>query len=90
MYLLKVNSGCYVEKDPGQQQKQEDLLEVQCSNPGWDGGGLGSRGEMLDSGYILEVEPIEFTDGLQMGNERGELRDDFEVFSLKKNEVAIY
>lgn len=45
---------------------------------------MGSRGEMLDSGYILKVEPIEFTDGLYMGNERGELRDDFEVFSLKK------
>lgn len=84
MYLLKVKSGRYVEKDHGQQQKEEDLLEVQCSNPGWDGGGLGSWGEMLDFGYILKVEPIEFTDGLYMGNERGELRDAFEVYSLKK------
>lgn len=45
---------------------------------------MGSRGEMLDFGYILKVEPIEFTDGLYMGNERGELRDAFEVYSLKK------
>ena len=58
-----------------------------------DQGGIGGREKWLDSGFVLMVEPMAFTDRLDIHYEKKRgVRADCQIFDLSnlKNVITIY
>lgn len=62
------------------QWSKQELLQVSCRIQAVMVVAWAQGEKWSDSGCIVKVEPREFTYGLDLGNERGELRHDYEFY----------